>query len=160
MGNCIALRKKAIKIIKPDGEVLEYSPPMKVCHVLSIFGGHALYDSLPVVRHLHPDTDMIGGRVYYLSPLLAAPRQRAKKAGDISSKITPTGQESGVLRIKLVISKQELQAMLQKGGVTVDNMVSKLQNNGKVYGTDSFSSDSRRSSPRWMPMLESVPEGN
>ncbi|XP_027073003.1 uncharacterized protein [Coffea arabica] len=160
MGNCIAPRKKAIKVIKSDGRVLEYNPPMKVCHVLSIFGGHALYDSLPVVRHLHPDTDMIGGRVYYLLPLLTVHPQRARKAGDVSGKITATGQEGGVLRIKLVISKEELQAMLRKGGITVDNMVSKLQNNGKTYGTDSFSSDSRRSSPRWMPLLESVPEGN
>ncbi|KAL3536109.1 hypothetical protein ACH5RR_004573 [Cinchona calisaya] len=154
MGNCIALQKKVIKIIKTDGEVLEYKPPMKVHHVLSKFGAHALSDSLPVVQHLHPDTDMIGGHVYYLLPQLTVVPPKAKKIVEISSTVTATEQGSGVLRIKLVISKQELQAMLQKGGVTVDNMVSKLQIN------ETNVSDSRKSSVGWMPMLESIPEGN
>ncbi|KAL3532096.1 hypothetical protein ACH5RR_005617 [Cinchona calisaya] len=155
MGNCLALKKKVIKIIKTDGEILEYKPPMKVHHVLSKFGGHAICDALPVVQHLHPDADMLGGREYYLLPPLAGPPQNTKKAVKISSTVTAMGQESGVLRIKLVISKQDLLAMLQKGGVTVDNMVSKPQTNAQMNDTDS-----RNSSAGWMPVLESIPEGN
>lgn len=160
MGNCLVLHKKVIKIIKSDGGILECKPPMTVHHVLSKFGGHAISDTLPVIQHLHPDADMIGGRAYYLLPLLAGPPQIVKTTVKNSSTITATGQESGVLRIKLIISKQELQAMLQKGKVTVDDMVSKLQTNGKVNDPDSLTTDSRKSSGGWMPVLESIPEGN
>ncbi|CAI9097730.1 OLC1v1034208C1 [Oldenlandia corymbosa var. corymbosa] len=168
MGNCIILQQKVIKVIKANGETLEYKPPMKVHQILSKFSGHALCDALPVVQHLRPDEDMIGGRVYYLlPPLVAPPKARKKKTVRFA---TPTpdeagaekGEASGVLRIKIVISKQQLQAILEKGtGVTVDDMISKSPSCAKLNDIDNnLRCDHKDRAIGWTPELESIPEGN
>ncbi|KAK4392067.1 hypothetical protein Sango_1984500 [Sesamum angolense] len=61
---------------------------------------------------------------------------------------------AGVVRIKLVISKQELQEMLCKGGVSVD-MISKVQNEEIIKSHDR---DAVNISKGWSPVLESIPE--
>ncbi|KAI5664740.1 hypothetical protein M9H77_24063 [Catharanthus roseus] len=161
MGNCIVLQKNVIKIIKPDGETLEYKAPIKVRQVLSEFAGHAISDKLPVIRHLHPEADMIGGREYYLlPPAPVVPPQTGKSKITFPKPDEAAAQETGVVRIKLVISKQELKAMLQKGGVTVSNMIPELQNEEITNGVDSFRADDKMTSTGWKPMLESIPEGN
>lgn len=161
MGNCIVLQKEVIRVIRPDGEILEYKAPRKVRHVLTEFAGHAISDTLPVIRHLHPDANMVAGREYYLLPLPAGvPTGTGKRAITFSKPDVAAagGQETGkVVRIKLVISKQELQAMLQKGGVTVGDMIpAEFQKEEIENGVD----DKIISSRRWKPKLESIPEVN
>ncbi|XP_050228613.1 uncharacterized protein LOC126677852 [Mercurialis annua] len=155
MGNCIVLQEKVIKVIKSDGKILEYKAPIKVQQVLSDFSGHAISNSLQDLQHLLPETKLHGGSFYYLVPL-PLPSVQAKKKVRFSIPEEEHKQETGVVRIKLVISKQELQEILQKGGVSVNNMVSQLQSQQKVQIVDT--SDNDDNNKNWKPVLESIPE--
>ncbi|GER33730.1 D-alanine--D-alanine ligase A [Striga asiatica] len=116
--------------MKPDGKILEYKSPIKVHQVLSEFTHHSLSDRVPVSKHMHPNADLAGARLYYLLPLPVPPPQkkpaeesknRSKKRVRFTEDVKgggssdgPQGETAGgAVRIKIVISKQELQAMLQ-----------------------------------------------
>ncbi|PAN16053.1 hypothetical protein PAHAL_3G029300 [Panicum hallii] len=60
--------------------------------------------------------------------------------------------DSGAARVKLVISKQELKKMLDKEGMSLDDMVSLMRKEA---------SDREREEccGGWRPALESIPEG-
>lgn len=158
MGNCLVLREKVIKIMKPDGKILEYRAPMKVYQVLAEFSGHAISETASVMEHLRPESKLLGGHLYYLVRLPLPPKKKKKVRfsdlelvdeadGEPKSKTTT----SSVVRIKLVISKQQLQDMLRKGGVSVGDMVSKLHmDDDNVTHRQGY----------WKPVLESIPEGN
>ncbi|KAK6126396.1 hypothetical protein DH2020_039846 [Rehmannia glutinosa] len=141
MGNCIVLQEKIVRVMKTDGKILEYKSPIKVHQVLSEFPHHAISDKLPVIKHLHPNTEMLQGHLYYLLPLPVPPQPDVLELGD--------GGENGVVRIKVVISKQELQAILSNGGVSVDDVISKVQKKDDLV-----------ISKGWSPTLESIPEVN
>ncbi|XP_010931137.1 uncharacterized protein At1g66480 [Elaeis guineensis] len=143
MGNCLVLQdKKMIKIMRMDGKILRYQSPLKAYQILSEFPEHAIFDALPVVHHLDPTTDMRSGQLYYLLPL--------------KTPIKETGLGTGVVRIKLVISKQELKDLLLKGGVTFDNMISL----GQRRPSNRRSGDGEEKCIGWRPALESIQEGN
>ncbi|KAF8396404.1 hypothetical protein HHK36_018023 [Tetracentron sinense] len=134
MGNCLVLQEKVIKIMKMDGKFLEYQPPLQVHQVLSEFSGHAISDTLSVVRRLRPDTKMRTGRTYYLLPPPLLPSTEvAKRMSILSNTIKEAADGTGVVRIKIVITKQELKEMLRKGGVLVDKMVPQLQSLGEDW---------------------------
>ncbi|KAJ6406677.1 hypothetical protein OIU84_010230 [Salix udensis] len=163
MGNCLVLQPNVIKVMKPDGKILEYQAPMKVQQVLSDFSGHAIADSLQAFRHLLPETNLLGGdRLYYLVPLqLPSPQAKKKKKVRFSipeEEAKDVQEKTSVVRIKLVISKQELQEMLRKGGVSADDMVSHLQGQRRVRKVDISGSDDEHKG--WKPELESLPERN
>nr|DAD48538.1 TPA_asm: hypothetical protein HUJ06_018475 [Nelumbo nucifera] len=145
MGNCLVLSRDSIKVMKTDGKVLEYQAPLRVHQVLADFAGHAISDTLPVLRHLPPDTEMLSGRLYYLLPPPLP-----------STNVAEPRREAGVVRIKLVITKQELREMLAKGGVSVDEMVSQLQSRQSEVGVVD---DDTECCKGWRPVLESIPEG-
>ncbi|CAA2970506.1 uncharacterized protein LOC111404060 [Olea europaea var. sylvestris] len=157
MGNCLVLQEKVIKVIKIDGKILEYKAPLEVHHVLSEFSHHAISDKLPVVQYMNPNAKMKGGQLYYLLPLpVASPRIKKKKTVRFADSVKEAGEATGVVRIKLVISKQDLQAMLRKGGVSVDDLVSK-QSTHKVDTIDRIGNMNCRG---WTPALDGVPEVN
>ncbi|CAH1418317.1 unnamed protein product [Lactuca virosa] len=140
MGNCLIRQNKMIiKVIKTNGEVLEYKPPIKVHQVLTQHADHAISDVFPVVRHLGHQDEMVAGHIYYLLPLphVALPE---------SIKNPRT-----TVRIKLVVTKQELEMMLKKGGVSVSvgDLVSQIGKNGSLMEIVDG---------RWKPGLESIPE--
>ncbi|MCD7449708.1 hypothetical protein HAX54_001137 [Datura stramonium] len=134
MGNCIVVQEKVVKVMKTDGKVLEYKSPIKVHQVLSQFSGHVISNSLHQVidnQNLQPDDDMLGGKIYYLLPILPVvqpPKPATKKKvkfADVEEKTMP--KIEAAVRIKLVISKKELQALLMstegEGGlITVDHI--------------------------------------
>ncbi|CAA7021537.1 unnamed protein product [Microthlaspi erraticum] len=69
MGNCIVMEKKVIKIMRDDGKVVEYRGPKKVHHILTQFSNHySLFDSLSNNCHLHPQSKLLCGHLYYLMP--------------------------------------------------------------------------------------------
>ncbi|OAY40858.1 uncharacterized protein LOC110622471 [Manihot esculenta] len=151
MGNCLVLQEKLIKVMKPDGKILEYKAPITVHQVLSDFSGHAISDSLQAFQHLLPETKLLGGKLYYLVPL-PLPSPKAKKKVRFSVPEEEDKKEN-IVRIKLVISKQELQEILQKEGVTVDSMISQLQDQRRVETVDTSDNTGY-----WKPVLESIPE--
>ncbi|XP_024975624.1 uncharacterized protein LOC112513557 [Cynara cardunculus var. scolymus] len=147
MGNCLIRQEKMIiKVIKTDGEVLEYAPPMKVHQVLSQYADHAISDVLPVVRHLRHQADMVAGQIYYLFQLPVASPESVKSS------------KTSTVRIKLVVTKQELEVMLKKGGVSVTELVSQIEKNGSLIETSNDGGDD--DDGRWKPRLESIPESN
>ncbi|KAL7096614.1 hypothetical protein ACP275_10G089700 [Erythranthe tilingii] len=144
MGNCIVVvQDKSVNVMRTDGKIIEYKSPIKVHQVLSDFPNHALIisDNLPpVVNHMHPNADLLRGRLYYLVPLPVVPqpmkKTRPKKTVRFAEDVViveeaeekeKTRQPNGVTRIKLVISKKELQAILSKEGVSVEDMISHVQ---------------------------------
>ncbi|KAM7264445.1 hypothetical protein ACFE04_002128 [Oxalis oulophora] len=156
MGNCLVLQEKVIRIIKSDGNVLQYIEPLNVEQLLSEFTGHAISETFPDFQYLRPDVKLLPGQLYYLVPLpLPAPSPKAKKKvrfadevedGKLSFCETKDGDKAGVMRIKLVITKQQLEEMLQKGPLSIEDMVSKLQSRESVQKLDDRS------------LLESIPE--
>ncbi|KAI3788144.1 hypothetical protein L2E82_00836 [Cichorium intybus] len=137
MGNCLIRQNKMIiKVIKTNGEVLEYNPPIKVHQVLEQHADHEISDVFPVVKHLGHQDDMVAGHIYYLLPRPVALPDSIKNPGT-------------TVRIKLVVTKQELEVMLKKGGVSVGDLVSQIGKNGSLIETDDG---------RWKPGLESIPE--
>ena len=159
MGNSLGLQDKVIKIRKTDGKILTYKAPMEVHQILSEFPGHAISGTLPVLRHLKPDTKLLGNHEYYLLPLpLSSPKVGKKKTVRFANPEEEAVQESGVVRIKLVITKKELQEMIQKGVVAVDEMVSQLHIKKGIDSADEFTADDDIKG--WKPDLESIPEVN
>ncbi|XAR64683.1 hypothetical protein NMG60_11008459 [Bertholletia excelsa] len=159
MGNCLVMQDKVIKVVKTDGKVLEYRAPIKAHQVLSDFSGHAISDTHPATRHLQPDSELAGGRVYYLLTLPAAPPAAAPEKKRVRFAVPAKDggrQGTGVVRIKLVISKKELEAMLRNGAFSVDDMVSDLQ---KKQSTDD-QKNTNSGDGAWKPVLESIPEVN
>ncbi|CAH1434483.1 unnamed protein product [Lactuca virosa] len=66
--------------------------------------------------------------------------------------------DNGVVRIKVVISKQELEVMLRKGGVSVGELVSHMKKERFDVIDDDDEDDRNRG--RWKPVLDSIPELN
>ncbi|KAK6944062.1 PADRE domain [Dillenia turbinata] len=158
MGNCLVLQQQVIRIVKTDGKVMEYKAPIKVHQVLSDFSGYAISDMLPVLQHLRPETEMHSGQLYYLIPLPPSSVELEKKLLNISKPEKKAEQETGILRIKLVISKQELKEMLSKGRISADDILSRLPNKEKITWIDRFNNEDDGRCRGWMPKLESIPE--
>lgn len=139
MGNCLVLQAKMVKVTRMDGEILQYPSPLKVQQLLDEFPGHMLSDALPVISYLEREEFMSHEKEYYLLP--------PKKP------VTETGDPPGVVRIKLVLTKQELKQMLRKGGISPDDMLSFVQR-------EQSSRSEKEKSMGWRPTLKSIPEGD
>ncbi|XP_027363248.1 uncharacterized protein LOC113870904 [Abrus precatorius] len=153
MGNCLVLQENMVRIVKSDGKVLEYKTPIKVHHVLKQFSGHAICDSLPLQHHLHPNTRLLNGQLYYLVPL---PRPSPKASKKKVSFAEPEVQ-GGVIRVKLVISKQELKEIQGKGGISVNELLSLVQREKGMDVVDVCEKYHHRSQG-WKPTLDTIPE--
>ncbi|XP_060211381.1 uncharacterized protein LOC132638559 [Lycium barbarum] len=174
MGNCIVHQEKVVKVMKTDGKILEYKAPIKVHQVLSQFSGHVISNSLQVIdQNLQPDDDMLGGKIYYLLPMLPvlpppkpATKKKVKFADDqlVEEKAK---QKTDAVRIKLVITKKELQAWLMstEGGlITVDPITNHRVQNEQISTNDikssvikDYSTDQGKG---WKPVLDDIPELN
>ncbi|KAJ6745937.1 hypothetical protein OIU74_028577 [Salix koriyanagi] len=124
MGNCLVLQGNVIKVMKPDGKILEYQAPMKVQQKPTYLVEIAC--TIWCLSNCHPLQAKKKKKVRF-----SIPEEEAK---DVQEK-------TSVVRIKLVISKQELQEMLRKGGVSADDMVSHLQGQRRVRKVDISGSD-------------------
>ncbi|MED6159235.1 hypothetical protein PIB30_040439 [Stylosanthes scabra] len=160
MGNCLVLHgSNMVRVMKSDGKILEYKPPIKVHQVLAQFSGHnAISKSLQQIHHLHPNTKLLKGQMFYLVPVSPSQKSSSRK----KKKVTFAEQEvvvmeekgamensntnddddnnnnnnnNGVVRIKVVISKQKLQdmMMMKKGEViSVDELLSLADHGGNI----------------------------
>lgn len=144
MGNCLAVQEKFVQIMKTDGKILEYKAPLKVHQVLSEYPAHAISQTLQVTQHLRPNANMHAGHVYYLIPL-SGPSVEVEEQ-----------ENRGVVRIKLVIRKQDLEEMLSQGG-SVEEMILQLQNKQLVHSFKNLDTDASENFG-WKPVLPSIPE--
>jgi hypothetical protein len=136
MGNCLVIQdSKEIKVMSVvDGEILKALPPPPS-------KGHADAGALPA-------GDM--GQLYRLFPAAGGKAPSSAAADD----------QGAVVRVKLVISKQELRRMLEKDdqAVSVDDMVALMRRGS--------SEEQRRQEETvsccrgWRPALHSIPEGS
>ena len=165
-----------IKVMKPDGKILEYRSPIRALDLLSEFSGHAVSEtsgSAQASHHLRPEAKLQGGNMYYLVPLPLKPQAKKKKVrfSEPEGELVEEEKSSKVMRIKLIISKQELKELLKKGGISVGDMVSQFhQAEKRVDQNTNTSSDHGLISScddhdgqrggYWKPALESIPEVN
>ncbi|KAL3574694.1 hypothetical protein D5086_022795 [Populus alba] len=146
IGSCIriaeAKQEKVLQVVKTDGKVLEFSTQILVRDLLVNFSGSGIGLTQEGIEehHLPPGYKLNLGNVYYLLP----------SAPVISPVIDGDDQASGgVKRIKVVITKQQLQHLLTKE-ISVEEFL--LGRAEKVLSLDS---------PRnWKPYLEPIPEGS
>lgn len=137
---------RVLQIVKMDGKVLEFSRPMIVKDILENFSGSAIGLSREATDHLPPNYELKIGKIYYLLPSKSS--VCTASPADVSS--TPDGEKpSGVKRIKIVITRQQLQDLLTKQ-ISVQDVLS---------GTEKQTCKSMDHSTNWTPKLESIPEG-
>jgi hypothetical protein len=85
---------------------------------------------------------------------LTTSRRIPVKAPAAAVVVDPAGGAAGV-RVKLVISKQELKKMLDKEGMSLDDMVSLMRKDQQA----SSDREQEECCGGWRPALESIPEG-
>ncbi|XP_006663219.1 uncharacterized protein OB11G0041L07_1 [Oryza brachyantha] len=135
MGNCLVIqdRDKEIKIVAVDGGEI-----LKLQQGVSLAGRTILPPSHGIVSD---DGD---------AALEAQQQQqqhlfRAKAAAAVDA-----DGGGGVVRVKMVISKQQLKKMLHKDAISLDDMVTMMQREA---------SQQEMSCRGWRPALRSIPEG-
>ncbi|KAF0896497.1 hypothetical protein E2562_024356 [Oryza meyeriana var. granulata] len=143
MGNCLVIqddRDKEIKIMGMDGgEILKLQQDALAGFPPS--HGIVSDDDAAVPAQQHLDDMAAAGQLYHLFPAKAAPPAAAAAVD--------TG---GVVRVKLVISKQQLKKMLHKDAISLDDMVSLMQKQASEQEIISCRG--------WRPALKSIPEGS
>ncbi|CAI0391842.1 unnamed protein product [Linum tenue] len=160
MGNCMVVEEKVVKVMRPDGKILEYTSPTIVQQVMSDFPGQFVFQQQQQQQNLLPEAKLVGGRLYYLVPLPppvpASPKKKVRFAVPEGGEKESSQNSGGVVRIKLVITKQELEELLKKGGVSVGDMVSHLQDQQRLVKVDVGEEEEWQKN--WKPVLESIPE--
>lgn len=143
--------------MKIDGKVLEYKSPTKVNQVLSEFRDHAVSDTMPVLQYLEPNVELKAGHLYHLIPLSTQSPKLGKKKVRFSEPEVAEGRESksSSIRIKLVISKQELKEIVENGVISTDGIVPEPHE--EKLGMEELD-EHRHGSKAWEPALRSIPE--
>ncbi|XP_041013871.1 uncharacterized protein LOC121257069 [Juglans microcarpa x Juglans regia] len=164
MGNCYALCKpsmglyvklaaakhgRVLQVVKMDGKILEFSTPILVKDMMVNFSGSGIGLSKDASENLPPNYELKIGKTYYMLPSLSSGSPTSTTA-EISS-IADKDKANGVKRIKIVITKQQLQELLTKQ-ISVEDFMSGLEKPTSVSHVDS--------STNWKPKLESIPEGS
>lgn len=141
MGNCLVHEEKeAIKAERMDGKILKYRSPSAVHQALAGFPGDTLAYVHPVSSKLSSPSKVRSRHLYYHHQ---------------SRKMQMQNKGTGAVRIKLVISKQELKEILEKEGLTLEDMMSRVQKEPR----DSPERE-KETSMGWKPALESISEAN
>lgn len=158
--NCLILDQKPIRIMKADGKILEYKSPTRVFQVLSDFSGHQISDAVPVTHHLQRSAKLLSGHLYFLIPTEAEDQKKRKKAVRLAeAEKEGGGGGGGVVRIKVVMTKKELQEMVERGGITAEEMICKIKSgSGEISSRELEEEDEESELQRWKPVLETIPE--
>ncbi|KAH8487726.1 hypothetical protein Peur_068984 [Populus x canadensis] len=144
IGSCIgfpqAKHEKVLHVVKTDGKVLEFSAPILVKDIAVNFPGSGIGLTNEAIEHLPPSYELKLGNVYHVLPPPPGTSPVVDREEEASS--------GGVKRIKVVITKQQLQQLLKKE-ISLEEVLLGLEQK-------SSSLDSPRN---WKPKLESIPEG-
>ncbi|XP_051142474.1 uncharacterized protein LOC127259293 [Andrographis paniculata] len=124
--------RKDLQVVKMDGNIIRLQEPLLVRELLADHQGFGLKSSRDSPNLLPPSFELQLGRTYYLLPAKIQPGVKIDAA---------ESNTAAVKRIKVVISKQQLQELLAKK-TSLENL---------VIGMDS-------STPNWKPSLSSIPE--
>ncbi|KAJ1381010.1 hypothetical protein SESBI_45546 [Sesbania bispinosa] len=136
----MAKQGKVVRIAKPDGKILEFSSPIHVKDILTAnFPAYGIGVSKKAIEPLPPDHELKAGRLYHLIPSLCShpnlPSLGNKEPGD------------GIKRIKVVITKQQLEQLVTKQ-ISLEDILSEVQTVGANLSINQ------------KPKLDSIPEEN
>lgn len=159
MGNCSAVcgrnnissygtvekskNKYVVQLVKIDGKIMEFSAPILVKDVLQHFSGYNIALSREALQHLPLNSWLKLGDIYYLVPSV-----ESLESAEGSRKVEKE-ESGGVKRIKVVITRQQLQDLLSKQALAVD-ILSGLKSE--------ICSGDEKCMTIWKPKLESIPE--
>lgn len=114
MGNCLPSRgyghvsahlvgrEEFIMVTRSDGKIMEFTAPLVVKDLISAYPQHSVVHSQDEkFRSLSPNQKLVPGQLYRLLLIPNSP-----------SSLTRTQNGSGIMRVHMVISEQELQALL------------------------------------------------
>ncbi|BFG19379.1 hypothetical protein CerSpe_056530 [Prunus speciosa] len=118
--------------------------------MLMNFSGSGISVSKQASELLPPYYKLKLGKVYYMIPLLGSVASDASSAGIISSVDVTEKDRAATTRIKIVITKQQLQELLTRQ-ISVQEVLS-------ASGLEQKSCSFNDSSTNWKPRLESIPE--
>ncbi|RID40692.1 hypothetical protein BRARA_J00723 [Brassica rapa] len=84
-------------------------------HILTQFSGHTLFDNNSAC-HLLPDVKLMSGHLYYLVPTTTK-KEKDQETDHTGERTRNTDSDDNknvsVMRMKIVVSKQELEKLLQ-----------------------------------------------
>lgn len=148
MGNFLVLCKcnpisgscKVVRVAKQDGKILEFSYPICVRDILANFPANDIGVSENTTEPLSRDHELKVGRLYYLLPTSCSQSTNVTSIGNKEP-------ESRIKRIKVLITKQQLQQLVAKQ-ISLEDLLSDV----KTVGVN-LTSDRK-------PKLDSIPEEN
>ncbi|KAB1220475.1 hypothetical protein CJ030_MR3G009935 [Morella rubra] len=163
MGSCLAIGREpksksfaeaaamcnhleVLRVVKTDGKILEYTRPMLVKDILMGCSGYGIGLSERPLRHLPLNYELKLGHVYYLLPVLPSPPAYS------SCSVEMDGSTGRTKRVKLVVTKQQLQEFLSEK-ISVEKILLLGNQNMESYCGVGCVSSSR-------PLLETIPEGS
>lgn len=131
----LSICRKVLKVVKMDGKVMEFKAPVMVRELLVNYEGFGVKSSRKSSEELPPSYELQLGRIYYLLPR----EFRAPAAAD-------GGATAAVKRIKVVITKKQLEELLSK----------KTSMEKIIFGIDKACSNDLATN--WKPNLAPIPE--
>lgn len=193
MGNCLTShesemlspdfmgREKFILVMRSDGKIMEYMPPILVRDLMAAYPQHSVVHSEDATCHfLAADKKLVPGQLYRVlrnpkAPSLSkldAVLSEAKSAhnGSLEDKISSERRAnnqahssvksvqngSGFITVKMVISKRELDALLSDRSMNEKSILCKAGQ----YAKKEYVANRRCNDDGWRPSLESIPEVN
>jgi len=173
-----------IRVMRADGKVLEFRSPVSVDDLLNGHEGYSVVHPDTVQEPLRPDYKLVPGELYYLLPAQAndasclkehpisipieSMSDISKSEGEDDSRseyasehgrtkvVSAVKNGNGAVRMKVVITKQQLAALLAKDPTSKISALESLMVRLPEVARDSTSS------PRncgWRPALERIAEG-
>lgn len=137
---------KVLKIVKLDGKVLEFTSPTLVKDVLVDFNGFVIGLSKDSSHILSPNFELKMGQVCYLLP--AVPSPQSTIFPPLYSFMEDSDTTSSTKRIRIVLTKKELQKLLAKQ-VSLEEL---------IMQQPTLCSNHISSSSTWKPSLAAIPE--
>jgi len=168
-----------IMVMRSDGKIMEFTVPLLVRDLIAAYPQHSVVHSEDgTCRSLSPDKKLVPGQLYRLLLIPKSPSlskdvvlseskiiNNSRLEGRISrerrastrlpSSVQSLQNGSGIIRVKMVISKKELEAFLSecsKNDKSVEEGLIQLQCKAKEGYV------AKRSSGRWRPLLQSIAE--
>lgn len=157
-GNCVSCisisarrQGKFLQIVKLDGKIIKLTAPVLVKDLSRNLGGSGIGLSKGDSKRLPLNHVLNLGKVYYVLPADAAAATMSPERGP--STASQSEQSDGVKkRIKIVITKQQLQQLLSKSLSVEEVLAGSEKGISQGRGLDSPGN--------WRPRLDSIPEGN
>ncbi|PIN22920.1 hypothetical protein CDL12_04357 [Handroanthus impetiginosus] len=142
----ISKSRKVLQIVKMDGKIIEFKSPILVKEMLINFEGFVVTSSREAPKQLPPTCKLQLGKIYYLLPSKADEPNKLEGGASTRDETEPNG--TSVKRIKVVITKKQLEELLTK-----KTSVEKI-----ILGIDKACL--ANSAANWKPSLGAIPEEN